>query len=59
MLGDDGIYGVPAVIDDLSTKHVLTTELIHGIPIDQVKNLDQDTRNYVNTTVTPIRDIVF
>ena len=47
VLGGDSIYAVPAVIDELSTKHVITTELIKGVPIDQVKELDQDTRNYV------------
>lgn len=51
VLGDESIYGVPAVIDELSTKHVLTTELIRGIPIDQAKNLDQDTRNYVGAAI--------
>ncbi|GKU90524.1 hypothetical protein SLEP1_g4510 [Rubroshorea leprosula] len=42
----EGFY-VPLVVDDLSSKRVLTTELVSGIPIDKVALLDQDTRNFV------------
>ncbi|XP_075477260.1 protein ABC transporter 1, mitochondrial isoform X2 [Primulina tabacum] len=41
-----GLY-VPLVLDDLSSRRVLTTELVPGIPIDKVALLDQNTRNYV------------
>ncbi|NP_001316508.1 aarF domain-containing protein kinase [Solanum lycopersicum] len=44
--GTKGFY-VPVVIDDLSSKRVLTSELVPGIPIDKVTLLDQETRNYV------------
>ncbi|KAM3323567.1 protein ABC transporter 1, mitochondrial [Capsicum chacoense] len=44
--GKKGFY-VPVVIDDLSSKRVLTSELVPGIPIDKVALLDQETRNYV------------
>ncbi|XP_070011881.1 protein ABC transporter 1, mitochondrial [Nicotiana sylvestris] len=44
--GAKGFY-VPVVIDDLSSKRVLTSELVPGIPIDKVALLDQETRNYV------------
>ncbi|KAH0728799.1 hypothetical protein KY284_004664 [Solanum tuberosum] len=44
--GTKGFY-VPGVIDDLSSKRVLTSELVPGIPIDKVTLLDQETRNYV------------
>nr|KJB41751.1 hypothetical protein B456_007G118500 [Gossypium raimondii] len=44
--GHDGFY-VPLVVDDISSKRVLTTELISGVPIDKVALLDQGTRNYV------------
>ncbi|RDX73850.1 Protein ABC transporter 1, mitochondrial, partial [Mucuna pruriens] len=44
--GTDGFY-VPVVVDDISSKRVLTTELVHGIPIDKVALLDQKTRNYI------------
>lgn len=43
------MYGVPRVIAELSGKRVLTSELITGIPVDQVVNLDQDERNYVSS----------
>ncbi|KAJ0980513.1 hypothetical protein J5N97_008768 [Dioscorea zingiberensis] len=42
----EGFY-VPMVIDDISSKKVLTTELVAGVPIDKVALLDQETRNYV------------
>ncbi|XP_023743628.1 protein ABC transporter 1, mitochondrial [Lactuca sativa] len=41
-----GFY-VPLVVDELSSKKVLATELVHGIPIDKVAVLDQETRNNV------------
>ena len=44
--GEPSLY-VPEVIEDLSTKHVLTTEFIHGMPLDKCADLDQDTRNAV------------
>ncbi|KAA3475127.1 aarF domain-containing protein kinase 4 [Gossypium australe] len=44
--GHEGFY-VPLVVDDISSKRVLTTELISGVPIDKVALLDQGTRNYV------------
>lgn len=43
-----GFY-VPFVVDDLSSKRVLTTELVSGVPIDKVALLNQETRNYVGT----------
>lgn len=42
----EGFY-VPMVRDDISSKRVLTTELVPGIPIDKVARLTQETRNYV------------
>ncbi|XXG87489.1 hypothetical protein AAC387_Pa11g2162 [Persea americana] len=44
----EGFY-VPMVIDDISSRRVLTTELVSGIPIDQVAALNQNTRDYVGT----------
>ncbi|KAL6525849.1 hypothetical protein OROMI_030244 [Orobanche minor] len=41
-----GFY-VPFVVDDLSSRRVLTTELVPGVPVDKVALLDQETRNYV------------
>ncbi|XP_027367530.1 protein ABC transporter 1, mitochondrial [Abrus precatorius] len=46
LAGTNGFY-VPMVLDDISSKRVLTTELVHGIPIDKVALLDQETRNYI------------
>ncbi|XVF22222.1 hypothetical protein REPUB_Repub12eG0154900 [Reevesia pubescens] len=42
----EGFY-VPYVVDDISSKRVLTTELVSGVPIDKVALLNQGTRNYV------------
>ncbi|KAL1206249.1 Protein ABC transporter 1 [Cardamine amara subsp. amara] len=44
--GTPGFY-VPLVVDEISSKKVLTTELISGIPIDKVALLDQKTRDFV------------
>lgn len=41
-----GFY-VPMVMDNVSSKRVITTELVSGIPIDKVASLSQETRNYV------------
>ncbi|CAL5437700.1 unnamed protein product [Camellia sinensis] len=41
-----GFY-VPKVMTDISSKRVLATELVPGIPIDKVALLTQETRNYV------------
>lgn len=47
LLSDTPGFYVPRVIDELSSKKVLTTELISGVPIDKVALLDQETRDYV------------
>ncbi|XP_057964150.1 protein ABC transporter 1, mitochondrial isoform X2 [Malania oleifera] len=44
--GTKGFY-VPLVVDDISSKRILTTELVSGIPIDKVALLSQETRDYV------------
>ncbi|KAK8711448.1 hypothetical protein V6N13_146730 [Hibiscus sabdariffa] len=44
--GCEGFY-VPFVVDDISSKRVLATELVSGVAIDKVALLDQGTRNYV------------
>ncbi|CAN1160152.1 Protein ABC transporter 1, mitochondrial [Linum perenne] len=43
-----GFY-VPAVVDELSSTRVLTTELVSGVSIDKVTSLDQETRSYVGS----------
>ncbi|XP_043931703.1 atypical kinase COQ8A, mitochondrial-like isoform X2 [Protopterus annectens] len=45
LLKDDPFFYVPAVIDDLSSVRVLTTELVPGFPLDKAEGLDQDIRN--------------
>ncbi|KAG0470269.1 hypothetical protein HPP92_016442 [Vanilla planifolia] len=42
----EGFY-VPMVIDEMSSRKVLTTELVSGVAIDKVALLSQETRNYV------------
>jgi len=47
LLSDSEGYYVPKVIDQLSSKKVLTSEFVPGVPIDKVAQLSQETRNYV------------
>ncbi|OMO82295.1 hypothetical protein COLO4_23104 [Corchorus olitorius] len=46
--GREGFY-VPLVVDEISSKRVLTTELVSGVPVDKVVPLDQGTRGYFVT----------
>lgn len=41
-------FDVPKVIEELSGKMVLTTEMMFGKPLKSVMNLDQDRRDWVN-----------
>jgi len=41
LVADDKAFYVPAVIDDLSTQRVLTTERIYGVPIDRLSSAPQ------------------
>jgi hypothetical protein len=49
LLADYKEFAVPRVYADLSTKRVLTTAFVRGIPLDKVMNLDvsQEIRNWV------------
>ncbi|CAI2362479.1 unnamed protein product [Moneuplotes crassus] len=38
-------YYVPTVYNDLSTKHIITQEFIHGVPIDELHNYPQEVRD--------------
>lgn len=38
---------MPEVIDELSSRHVLTTELVPGFPLDQAESLSQELKNEV------------
>lgn len=44
-------YSVPEVIDELSTKKILTTEYMEGLTLDQVSGLSQKVRNKVGYLV--------
>lgn len=41
LVSDDKAFYVPAVIDDLSTHRILTTERIYGVPIDRLSSVAQ------------------
>ncbi|ERN03201.1 protein ABC transporter 1, mitochondrial isoform X1 [Amborella trichopoda] len=47
LLSDTEGFYVPMVIEDISSKRVLTTELVPGVAIDKVSGLNQEIRNYV------------
>lgn len=50
LLADDDRFAVPAIIPELSTKRVLTAELIHGLPLDHCTHLPQNIKNDVRMT---------
>ncbi|KAJ0026973.1 hypothetical protein NQD34_017973 [Periophthalmus magnuspinnatus] len=47
LLKDDPFFYVPEVIDELSSRHVLTTELVPGFPLDKAETLSQDQKNEI------------
>ena len=47
LLKDMPEYYVPEVIEDLTSKQVLTTELIEGTSLDKIENPNQETINKV------------
>ncbi len=49
LLKDQPFFYVPEVIDELSSQHVLTTELVPGFPLDQADTLSQELKNEVFT----------
>ncbi|XP_063080232.1 atypical kinase COQ8A, mitochondrial [Engraulis encrasicolus] len=40
-------FNVPDVVDELSSRHVLTTELVSGFPLDKAEDLPQELRNEI------------
>lgn len=50
LLKDHPFFYVPEVIDELSSRHILTTELVPGFPLDQAENLSQELKNEVRAT---------
>ncbi|KAM9323985.1 atypical kinase COQ8B, mitochondrial [Gastrophryne carolinensis] len=51
LLADDPFFKVPQVIDDLTTKRVLTLELLSGVPLDQCVGMHQETRNQISYNI--------
>uniref|UniRef100_H3DPS4 Atypical kinase COQ8A, mitochondrial n=1 Tax=Tetraodon nigroviridis TaxID=99883 RepID=H3DPS4_TETNG len=47
LLKDHPFFYVPDVVDELSGKHVLTTTLVPGFPLDQATDLSQELRNEI------------
>ncbi|XP_034999638.2 atypical kinase COQ8A, mitochondrial isoform X2 [Hippoglossus stenolepis] len=47
LLKDHPFFYVPEVIDELSNKLVLTTELCSGFPLDQAESLTQELKNEI------------
>ena len=38
---------MPEVIEDLTTHHILTTELVNGVALDKIGHIDQELKNKV------------
>ncbi|XP_038654819.1 atypical kinase COQ8A, mitochondrial-like [Scyliorhinus canicula] len=51
LVKDDPFFYVPRVIDHLSSKHILTTELVPGFPLDKAEELDQEIRNHISENI--------
>uniref|UniRef100_UPI00398EC909 atypical kinase COQ8A, mitochondrial-like n=1 Tax=Pristiophorus japonicus TaxID=55135 RepID=UPI00398EC909 len=51
LVKDDPFFYVPPVIDQLSSKHVLTTELVPGFPLDKAEELSQEIRNQISENI--------
>ncbi|XP_078505996.1 atypical kinase COQ8A, mitochondrial [Lissotriton helveticus] len=59
LLKDHPFFYVPAVVDELCSPHVLTTELVSGFPLDQAEGLSQEIRNEIchNILVLCLREL--
>ncbi|CAF1030270.1 unnamed protein product [Rotaria sp. Silwood1] len=51
---DYPLYRVPDIIDNLSTKNVLTTTYFDGITLDKAVNEDQETRDLIGKSILEI-----
>ncbi|KAG4076354.1 hypothetical protein HA402_005797 [Bradysia odoriphaga] len=51
MIAQHKEYRVPKVIKDLSTKSVITTELVPGVPLDKCFNLSYNHRQFIGQNV--------
>nr|XP_046229311.1 atypical kinase COQ8A, mitochondrial [Scatophagus argus] len=59
LLKDHPFFYVPEVIEELSSRHVLTTELVPGFPLDQADSLSQELKNEIchNILVLCLREL--
>ncbi|XP_041660962.1 atypical kinase COQ8A, mitochondrial isoform X2 [Cheilinus undulatus] len=59
LLKDHPFFYVPEVIEELSSSHVLTTELVSGFPLDQAESLTQELKNEIchNILVLCLREL--
>uniref|UniRef100_A0A8C9VIE6 Atypical kinase COQ8A, mitochondrial n=1 Tax=Scleropages formosus TaxID=113540 RepID=A0A8C9VIE6_SCLFO len=59
LLKDHPFFYVPEVIDELSSRHVLTTELVPGFPLDKAENLTQELKNEIceNILILCLREL--
>ncbi|KAJ1912756.1 hypothetical protein H4219_005485 [Mycoemilia scoparia] len=44
-------FRIPKLVPELSTKQVLTTEYIPGIPLSKTTKYDQETRNWIGSKI--------
>lgn len=54
-LEDESFFEVPEVIDELSTRRVLTTELMSGRPLSEIKGFSQELRDKVSRRLIRLR----
>ncbi|XP_049632435.1 atypical kinase COQ8A, mitochondrial isoform X2 [Suncus etruscus] len=59
LLKEHPFFRVPAIVDELCSPHVLTTELVSGFPLDQAEGLSQEVRNEIcyNILVLCLREL--
>ncbi|CAF3068028.1 unnamed protein product [Rotaria sp. Silwood2] len=51
---DYPLYRIPDIIDNLSTKNVLTTTYFDGITLDKAVNADQETRDLIGKSILEV-----
>jgi aarF domain-containing kinase len=49
LLASDDAFRVPAVVTELCTSAIMASELAPGVPIDRVRDLPQEERDYIGT----------
>ncbi|XP_069016669.1 atypical kinase COQ8A, mitochondrial [Embiotoca jacksoni] len=51
LLQNHPFFYVPDVIEELSSRHILTTALVPGFPLDQASDLPQELRNEISEQI--------